>query len=61
MANALKDLSYYTTMAGDTGAVHAIADSVRSTFDDAVEQGGAQKMLPELVTLLTERKVPPAR
>ena len=60
MSNALKDLSYYTTMAGDTGAVHAIADSVRDTFDAAVDQGGAERMLPELVTLLTERKVPSA-
>lgn len=54
MSNALKDLDYYTTMAGDSGAVHEIAGSVRDTFKRAAADDG-QRMLPELVTVLAER------
>jgi 3-hydroxyisobutyrate dehydrogenase-like beta-hydroxyacid dehydrogenase len=52
MANALKDLSYYTEMADGADAVHRIADAVASTYDDAVRRGGAQALVPELVSLL---------
>jgi 3-hydroxyisobutyrate dehydrogenase-like beta-hydroxyacid dehydrogenase len=52
MANALKDLRYYVEMAADTTAVHRIGDAVSETLDAAVQQGGARKMLPELVSLL---------
>ncbi len=58
LSNARKDLDYYTTMAGDTGAVHAIADSVLGTFDAAMAQADGQTLLPELVTLLAERPAP---
>ena len=52
MANALKDLRYYVEMAADTTAVHRIGDAVSDTFDAAVQQAGARKMLPELVSIL---------
>jgi len=52
MSNALKDLGYYVTMAGDTNAVDAIATAVRATYADAVEQGGAHRTLLELPKLL---------
>lgn len=52
MANALKDLRYYVQMAADTTAVHRIGDAVSDTFDAAVQQAGARKMLPELVSIL---------
>ncbi|SAL06008.1 2-hydroxy-3-oxopropionate reductase [Caballeronia calidae] len=52
MSNALKDLGYYVTMAGDTGAVDAIASAVKTTFTGAVEQGGAHRTLLELPNLL---------
>lgn len=54
MANALKDLRYYVQMAADTSAVHRIGDAVSATFDAAVQQGGPQAMVPELVTLLAK-------
>jgi 3-hydroxyisobutyrate dehydrogenase-like beta-hydroxyacid dehydrogenase len=52
MANAQKDLGYYTTMAEDGGAAHAIADGVLATYERAVRDGGAQALVPELVGLL---------
>ncbi|MDM0014904.1 NAD(P)-dependent oxidoreductase [Variovorax sp. J22P168] len=54
MANAQKDLGYYNAMAGDVGAAQAIAQAVLGTFDRAVEKGGAQALVPELVSLLAE-------
>lgn len=56
MANAQKDLDYYTTMANDGGAAHAIADGVQATYTRAVQEGGAQTLVPELVGLLAGRK-----
>jgi 3-hydroxyisobutyrate dehydrogenase-like beta-hydroxyacid dehydrogenase len=56
MSNAQKDLGYYTAMADDTGAVRAIAEAVRSTYETATAEGGPQAMVPELVSLLAERK-----
>ncbi|WP_250528221.1 NAD(P)-dependent oxidoreductase [Caballeronia sp. GAWG2-1] len=52
MSNALKDLGYYVTMAGDTRAVDAIATAVQSTYAAAVELGGAHRTLLELPGLL---------
>jgi 3-hydroxyisobutyrate dehydrogenase-like beta-hydroxyacid dehydrogenase len=56
MGNAQKDLGYYTHMARDTQAVHAIADAVHGTYAAAVAQAGPQTMVPELVTLLSQRQ-----
>jgi 3-hydroxyisobutyrate dehydrogenase-like beta-hydroxyacid dehydrogenase len=55
MSNAQKDLGYYNTMAEDGGAAHGIASAVLRTFADAVEQGGADRFVPELVSLLQQR------
>ncbi|MGE0801125.1 MAG: NAD(P)-dependent oxidoreductase [Lautropia sp.] len=52
ISNAHKDLDYYTTMAGDTGVPHAIADGVRDTLGAAVAAGGGQSALPELIRWL---------
>lgn len=52
MSNALKDLSYYVTMAGNTDAVDAIAVAVQSTYAGALERGGAHRSLLELPNLL---------
>ncbi|SDM38039.1 3-hydroxyisobutyrate dehydrogenase [Oryzisolibacter propanilivorax] len=57
MGNALKDLDYYGAMADEGGAAHAIAAAVRQTFADAVEQGGAQTLVPELVALLRSGRI----
>jgi 3-hydroxyisobutyrate dehydrogenase-like beta-hydroxyacid dehydrogenase len=56
MGNAQKDLGYYTQMARDTQAVHAIADAVHGTYTAAVAQAGPQTMVPELVKLLAQPK-----
>ena len=55
MSNALKDLGYFTTMAGDSGAAHQIADAVQATFDQAVGQGAGNAFVPELVALLQKK------
>jgi 3-hydroxyisobutyrate dehydrogenase-like beta-hydroxyacid dehydrogenase len=52
MANAHKDLGYYTQMAGDTHAVHTIADAVHATYAQAVAQSGPGALVPQLVSLL---------
>ncbi|KAK45342.1 2-hydroxy-3-oxopropionate reductase [Caballeronia jiangsuensis] len=52
MSNALKDLSYYTTMAKDAAAADAIASAIRITYEYAVLQGGAHCPILRLVDLL---------
>lgn len=54
MSNAQKDLGYYSEMAHDIGAAQGIADAVHGTFAQAVEQGGAQRFVPELIELLAQ-------
>ena len=54
MANALKDLGYYTTMAEDSHSARAIAEGVRATFERATREGDAQALVPELVALLAK-------
>ena len=56
IANAHKDLSYYTTMARETGTSQGIADAVLQTLAGAIEAGQAQAMLPEITTLLAGRR-----
>ena len=55
MANAQKDLGYYTAMAEDTGAARTIAESVRQTYERATREAGPQALVPELVSLLAAR------
>lgn len=56
IANARKDLSYYTTMAGDAGAGHAVADSVLATLSGAADAGDAGALMPQLVDILATRR-----
>jgi 3-hydroxyisobutyrate dehydrogenase len=51
IANALKDVGYYTAMAGELGAACATAEAVRQTYARAAD-GHAQSSIPELVDLL---------
>ena len=55
MSNAAKDMGYYTTMAGDSGAARAIAEGVHETYERALREGDPQALVPELVTLLASR------
>ncbi|MEN9418516.1 MAG: hypothetical protein RI988_2136 [Pseudomonadota bacterium] len=52
VANALKDLSYYQTMATDAQAAHGVADAVLATLHHALEAGGPQALVPEMVEIL---------
>jgi 3-hydroxyisobutyrate dehydrogenase-like beta-hydroxyacid dehydrogenase len=53
LANAYKDLGYYTQMARDSDSAHDIADSVAATYERlaAVMPG---RYASELATLLNE-------
>lgn len=55
LANALKDLTYYNTMAEQSQADRHIAQAVASTLRLATEQGNPQAYVPELVERLLER------
>jgi len=55
ITNACKDLGYYKTMAGDTGAHLAIAASVLETLEGAAAQAAPGALLPELTTLLGKK------
>ncbi|HYF60277.1 MAG TPA: NAD(P)-dependent oxidoreductase [Burkholderiaceae bacterium] len=52
MANAAKDLRYYTTMAANAGAADTIAEAVAATYEEGVRRGGERALVPELATLL---------
>ncbi|OZI33097.1 2-hydroxy-3-oxopropionate reductase [Bordetella genomosp. 1] len=56
MSNARKDLEYYNTMAAESGAVRDIGAAVLATYEQAVEQGGPDRYVPELAGLLGERR-----
>ncbi|MBS0392061.1 MAG: NAD(P)-dependent oxidoreductase [Proteobacteria bacterium] len=57
MSNALKDMGYYSTMALDSAAAHGIADAVHDTFARAVAEGGPQRLVPELVGMMSGKSV----
>ena len=56
IANARKDLSYYTTMANEAGAGHIVADSVLATLSAASEAGDPAALMPQLVDILAARQ-----
>lgn len=56
VSNALKDLDYYCTMAGQSGDPHLVAGSVRELYQQATDAGLAQAPVPELVDLLAPRR-----
>ena len=56
IANALKDMGYYTTMAQETGAPHGAAEAVRRAYESASDAGLAQSPVPELVKFLAESR-----
>jgi len=51
--NALKDIGYYNTMAKDVSAHHEIAAGIFKSYEIAVEGGNAQRLVPELVSVLS--------
>lgn len=53
LANALKDMSYYTTMAGEAGTLHGTAEAIRQTFEYGT-QARPQGTVPELIGILVD-------
>lgn len=53
IANALKDMGYYTAMAQETGAPHGTAQAIRDTYAEASQAGIAQAPVPEIIDYLT--------
>ena len=58
ISNALKDMTYYDTMASELGANHLAASAIRKTYAGAHE-ANASATVPELVALLTETTINP--
>jgi 3-hydroxyisobutyrate dehydrogenase-like beta-hydroxyacid dehydrogenase len=56
IANALKDMSYYTAMAEELGARHGTAQAIRDTYEFAGKEGSMQSAVPELVTILGDAR-----
>lgn len=54
IANAVKDLGYYATMAADAQARHRVADGVLATLEDAAGRCDPATPVPELVRLLAQ-------
>ena len=53
IANAAKDLGYYTTLAEEVGASRETAEAVRNVFASAVAGGHGPETVPEMVTILS--------
>jgi 3-hydroxyisobutyrate dehydrogenase-like beta-hydroxyacid dehydrogenase len=54
LANALKDLTYYTAMTQDMGAPDGVARAAQALYAGAVDQGHQARPVPDLVTILSE-------
>ena len=52
IANAAKDLRYYTEVAAESGAHHTIADAIATTLDAQLTPGSGQRFMSELPHLL---------
>ncbi|MFO1272709.1 MAG: NAD(P)-dependent oxidoreductase [Rubrivivax sp.] len=52
VANAVKDLGYYNTMATDANASRGVAGAVLATLEGALAKGGPEALVPELASLL---------
>jgi len=53
LANALKDMTYYTTMAHEAGTMHSTAEAIRQTFEYG-QHAKPQGTVPELITILVD-------
>jgi 3-hydroxyisobutyrate dehydrogenase len=52
IANAAKDLGYYTALAGELGASRATAEAVHRVFAEAAEAGHGREGVPEIIAFL---------
>jgi 3-hydroxyisobutyrate dehydrogenase-like beta-hydroxyacid dehydrogenase len=53
IANAFKDMTYYTAMARDLGAADGVAEAVRAAYEYAFENGNEARPVPELISILS--------
>lgn len=53
ISNAQKDLGYYLSLAEEVGAKRLTADGAFTLFNDAVGDGHAGEMVPELIRILS--------
>jgi len=56
IANTAKDLGYYNQMALDIQADRTIAQAVKQSLDIACNEGNGQRLLPEIVSIISERR-----
>lgn len=54
LANALKDMSYYNTMATEMGASHITAEAVRTSFELGIQASPSQATVPMLIDILAQ-------
>ena len=54
IANAAKDLGYYTDMAATMGASRISAEAVSHVLNDALDKSGPGKVMPELIEILAK-------
>jgi 3-hydroxyisobutyrate dehydrogenase-like beta-hydroxyacid dehydrogenase len=58
VSNALKDISYYNTMASDIEADSSIAQAVKHTLQAACDAGEGQALVPQMMSIIATRPVP---
>ncbi|WP_244470954.1 NAD(P)-dependent oxidoreductase [Microvirga massiliensis] len=56
IANARKDIGYYVEMTRDVAAANGAATAIFQTYDQACNKGHEQAAVPELITVLSEKK-----
>ena len=57
VANAMKDLTYYNTMAQDVHADRTIADAVKRTLELACQETNPQDLLQNIISVIAKRKI----
>lgn len=56
LANAIKDLGYYTAYATDTHADHLVASAVMKTISLAIDDGHADEHMPHMISYIAARE-----
>ncbi len=56
LANAIKDLGYYTTYAADTHADHLVASAIMKTIALAIDDGHADQHMPHMISYIAARE-----
>lgn len=55
LSNTLKDVGYYQQMSADLGASKEVADAIVSLYQQVVDAGHGERLVPELIALLAEK------